>query len=324
MAENRIKNKWRKIFRWILWIVVIQFILINISAALYAYRLTHFYNEPLLSQQDQKRNILSKTWRLFRGPKYSKAQIKTFPEFNYETINLKTKDGTAIEAWYSKTDSLAAGTVILFHGVGGGKNHLLNEATAFRNIGYNVMMVDFRGFGNSGGNTTTLSIREVEEVKLSFDYINQLGEKRIFLWGGSMGAVTVAKAISDYHLKVSGIMLESPFASIQSHLEARARLLGFPSQPFAFLTTCWIGVERGFNGLGAKTCKYAKNIQCPVLVQWGSRDDYVLKWEINAVFDAIASPDKKLIVYKDAFHESLVTRDAALWYKEVKTFLSNN
>ena len=139
-----------------------------------------------------------------------------------------------------------------------------------------------------------------------------------------MGAVTVAKAISDYRLKVSGIMLESPFASIQSHLEARARLLGFPGQPFAFLTTFWIGVERGFNGFGAKTCKYAKNIECPVLVQCGSKDDYVLKWEINAVFDAIASPDKKLIIYKDAFHESLITRDPALWNKEVKTFLANN
>ena len=324
MAEKRIKNKWRKVFRWIIWIVVIQFILINISAALYAYRLTHFYNEPLLSRQDQKRNVLSKTWRLFTGPKYAKSRINTFPDFPYQTVILKTKDGATIEAWYGKTDSLAAGTIILFHGAGGGKDQLLHEATAFRQMGYDVMMVDFRGCGNSSGNTTTISVRESEEVKISFDYILQSGEKRIFLWGGSMGAVTVAKAIDDYQLKVCGIILESPFASIQSHLKAKARIIGFPRQPFAFLTTFWIGVERGFNGFGARTTKYAKNINCPVLLQWGSHDSYVMKSEIKSVFEAIVSADKKFVVYENAFHESLVRKDFEKWNHEVKIFLDNN
>ena len=139
-----------------------------------------------------------------------------------------------------------------------------------------------------------------------------------------MGAVTVAKAIDDYQLKVSGIILESPFASIQSHLKAKARIIGFPRQPFAFLTTFWIGVERGFNGFGARTTEYVKNINCPVLLQWGSSDSYVLKSEVNSVFEAIASTDKKFVVFKNAFHESLVRRDFAMWNKEVKAFLDDN
>src|ERR1043165_29231 len=136
-----------------------------------------------------------------------------------------------------------------------------------------------------------------------------------------MGAVAVAKAISDYQLKVSGIILESPFASIQSHLEARARAIGFPRQPFAFFTTFWIGIERGFNGFGSQTSRYAKKITCPVLVQWGSKDPFVLKWEIDSVFNAIASPDKKLVIFENAFHESLERRDSSKWEKEVKAFL---
>jgi hypothetical protein len=68
-----------------------------------------------------------------------------------------------------------------------------------------------------------------------------------------LGAVEIVKAVADYHLKPSGIMIEVPFLSLQSHIEGRARTLGFPGQPFAFLTSFWIGAENGFNALGFKT-----------------------------------------------------------------------
>lgn len=301
--------------------LLVQFALVNISSALYAYRLTFFYEAHSLSLNNEKRNVFAKTWRIFTGTKYSKSKIKSIPGFPYDTIILKTKDGLTIEAWYSNTDIIKKGTVILFHGIGGAKDYLISEAGAFRNLGYNVMLVDFRGHGNSSGNTITMGVKESEEVKLAFDYVKQLGEKRIFIWGGSMGAVAVAHAIGQYQLNASGIILEAPFASIQSHLKAKARVLGFPSQPFAVLTTFWIGIERGFNAYSARTDNYAKKIHCPVLVQWGSLDDYVLKWEIDKVFSAIPSTDKKLVIYKNGMHESLLRRDSLLWEKEVGEFL---
>ncbi len=324
MYKKSNQGRIRKIIRWILWVLLLQFLLLNITAAFYAYKLTHFYDDATLREPNPSRNIFSKTWRLFTGPKYPKSIIETLPGFTYETVRLETKDGLSIEAWYSKTDSVAKGTVILFHGLSIAKDHLLDEADEFRNTGYNVMLVDFRGHGNSEGNTTTMGVKESEEVKIAYDYILTLGEKRIFLWGSSLGAVVIIKAIVDYNMDVSGIILEAPFASIQSHLKARARLLGFPKQPFAFLTTFWIGIERGFNGLGANTCKYAKEINCPVLLQWGSEDVYVLKWEIDSVFNAIASSNKKLTIYEDAFHESLFRRNRSMWRSEITSFLEKN
>jgi alpha-beta hydrolase superfamily lysophospholipase len=58
-------------------------------------------------------------------------------------------------------------------------------------------------------------------------------------------------------------------------------------------------------------------------VQWGSDDAYVLKWEIDSVFKAITSTDKKLVVYENAFHESLFRRNRTLWKSEVNLFLEN-
>lgn len=54
--------------RWIFWVLLVQFILINVSAALYAYKLTHFYTDPSVRQPVRNRNILDKTWRLFPVP----------------------------------------------------------------------------------------------------------------------------------------------------------------------------------------------------------------------------------------------------------------
>jgi uncharacterized protein len=164
-------------------------------------------------------------------------------------------------------------------------------------------------------------------VKLAYNYVAGKGEKNIFLWGNSMGAVVVAKAIADYNLKPTGVILEMPFGSLQAHLRARARALGFqglPEKPFGFFVTWWMGIERGFNGFKHKTASYAKKVNCPVLMQWGARDNYVRQDETDQVFNAIASTNKKLVVYDHASHESLVQNDPAKWRIETERFLAAN
>jgi alpha-beta hydrolase superfamily lysophospholipase len=323
MKSGKTKRRLRSFITWILWVLLVQFVLINISAALYADKLTHLYTptEETWTKPVSK-NIFAKTWRLFTGPVFYKQPLKVVPGFPFSTILLKTKKNISIEAWYGKTDSASKGTVILFHGLMGHKGLVLDEANAFRSFGYSVMMVDVRDHGNSGGNTTTMGYRESEEVKLAYDHVMQMGEKNIFLWGASLGAVEIIKAVSDYQLQPSGIIIEMPFLSLQSHLKGRARTLGFPEQPFGFLTSFWIGVEQGFNGLGFKTAKYAKDVNCPVLMQYGEKDKLVLPYETNAIYKALAATNKKLVIYEGAGHESFLRNDPAAWRTETTAFLS--
>ncbi|MDP4263471.1 MAG: alpha/beta hydrolase [Bacteroidota bacterium] len=322
MKNRKPRRKLRIIITWLLWVLLVQFILINISAALYADKLTHLHAATADTwDKPTSQNIFAKTWRLFSGPTFYRQTLSQSPAFAYSPVVLKTHDDISINAWYSRADTLPKGTVILFHGLMGHKGLVMDEAVAFRNLGYNVMMVDVRDHGNSGGNTTTIGYRESEEVSLAYNYVQQAGEKNIFLWGASMGAVEIIKAVSDYGVHPSGIIVEMPFLSLQSHLEGRARILGFPQQPFAFLTTFWIGIERGFNGFGFKITSYAKNIECPVLEQYGEKDELVLKKETDAIYQAIASRNKKLVIYEGAMHESFLKRDPARWKKEVESFL---
>lgn len=325
MEENTLKRKLPSIFRWVLLVLLVQFVLFNISAALYAYKLSHFYDDPSLLNERPPENIFTKTWRLFSGPRLPKSMDTEFPNFAYDTVTFKTEKNIFIEAWYGKTDLIAKGTVILFHGLTISKSKVLAEADEFRYLGYNVMLVDFRAHGNSGGYTTTIGVRETEEVKLAYDYVSQLGEKKIVLWGSSMGAVTIAKTFADYTIKPAGVILEMPFASLQTHLKARARMIGFggfPEIPFGFFVTSWMGIERGFNGFTHQTAKYAKKISCPVLMEWGALDPFVLKEETDNVFAAITYPNKKLVIYDHASHESFVQNDPLKWRIETERFLS--
>ena len=327
MEKQRSKKKFPSVLRWILWVFLVQFILFNISAALYAYKFTHVYDDPALRKAGPGRNIFSKTWRLFTGPRQPRSVITKVPEFSFDTVKLKTRKGTTIDAWYARPDSAQKGTVILFHGIMANKGMLIAEAAEFRYQGYNVMLVDFRAHGNSSGNTTTIGVRETEEVKLAYDHVVRQGEKKIFLYGSSMGAVVVLKAVAEYSLKASGLIIEMPFASLQAHIRSRAReqgFQGFPEKGFAFFVTLWIGLERGFNGFNYQTATYAGKINCPVLMQWGTADTYVLKRETDKVYKAIASTSKKLLLYEDAGHESLLLNDPVKWSNEIRKFLSDN
>lgn len=325
MEKQSRKRKLPSWVRWIFWVLLVQFILFNISAALYAYKFTHLY-DPALRNRSQGQNIFVKTWRLFSGPRQFKSVITTSPVFSYDTINLKTEKGIAIDAWYAKPDSAAKGTVILIHGIMSNKSLLIAEASEYLYIGYNVMLVDLRAHGNSGGTTTTIGIREAEDVKLAYDYVVQKGDKNIFLYGSSMGAVAVSRSIAMYDLQLSGVFLDMPFASMQSHFRARLRAMGFEKfieKPFSFFVTFWMGAENDIATFKHRTADYVSKIKCPVLMQWGAIDNIVLKNETDEVYNAIASSNKKLVIYDYAGHESFLQKDPVKWRREVEKFLSD-
>lgn len=323
--QKKARSKFRVVLRWTLWVLLVQFILINISAALYAYKFTHLYSherEIADLKKNYSQNIFAKTWRLFKGPKFYRSPETDVPIFSYTTVVLKTKDSIAIETWYGQPDSASKGTVILFHGLSGNKATLLQQAYEFRYWNYNVMLVDTRAHGNSEGSVTTIGFRESEDVKLAYDYVSLQGEKNIYLWGGSMGATMIIKAVADYDLQPKGIIAEMPFGSLHSHIKARIRNMGFPEQPFAFLITFWAGAENGFNGFGFNSIKYAKKIKCPVLLQYGLKDGLVSKDETDDIYEAIASPDKKLLIYEETGHRLFLKTDKVTWRKEVEEFLT--
>jgi uncharacterized protein len=314
------KQKLRQLFIWIVWIIVLQLVLANISAAIYAYKFTHFYTNPPPYQPTK--NVFAKTWKLFVGPRIYKLPSDTTAPSGYEKIKLLTSNKLPIEGWYGSADS-TKGCVIFFHGITTCKDLLLKEAGQFKAWGYNVLLIDFRAHGNSAGNKSSFGVKETGEVENAFRFAQSKGNKNILLYGSSLGSVVILKTVAENKVQPNAIIADMPFGSLQDHLEARARVLGFPSQPFAFLVTLWIGIENGYNGFNHDTYAYSKKLACPVLVQWGDRDMYVTEKETDNIFKNLGSKKKELIVYPGANHESFLGYDPINWQKNVSRFLDS-
>lgn len=310
----------RYYLKWIMWVLVIQFLLINISASIYAYKFTHFYNNP--SPKISTQNIFNKTWKLFVGPSFYKNTTEPPPPFAYENIHLKTSGNIPIDGWYSNVDS-SEKCVIFFHGITVNKSFLVNEASRFRQWGYNVLLIDFRGHGKSGGSTSSFGVKETEEVKSAFSFAQSRGNKKILLYGVSMGAAVCIRAVHLNLVKPDAIIADMPFGTLHNHFRSRAAILGFPSEPFATLVTFWLGVERGYNGFKHDIASYAKDVTCPVLIEWGVEDPYVKKYEINRIFNNLSSNNKKMVAYDYAGHESFLHVNPLMWEKEIRSFINN-
>jgi alpha-beta hydrolase superfamily lysophospholipase len=315
---TKTKTAVRNILTWIFWIIIVQAVLANISAAIYAYKFTHFKEGS--PPPPSSKNIITKTWKLFVGPTFYKQSINGIPNFPVEEVQLFTQDSILIKGWYSKNDSAKA-CVVLFHGYSANKSYALREAEQFKSRGYNILLIDFRNHGESSGSATSFGEKENEEVVAAFDYAKQQGNQKIILYGISMGAVSVMKAVAQDKIQPTAIIADMPFGSLQDHFKSRAKSIGFPSQPFAFLISTWIGIEQGYNPYTFKTCNYAKDIHCPVLLQWGEKDIYVKKEEIQSIYNCLASTSKKLVVYPEANHESFLNVDPSTWQKEVQYFI---
>ena len=301
--------------------VIVAFILLNVIVAFHAYKFTHFYDNGSISvKKNDEKSGWDKTKEILFGINAEKKLNTVTADSTFQTVYLKTKDSLKLEAWYIPVDS-AVGTVCLFHGHGGTKSAVFKEAEEFRKLGYNTLLVDFRAHGNSEGNTCTIGFDETEDVKLAFDYIKSTGEKNIVLWGISMGASTLAKAINDYDLQPRKVILEMPFGTIEDAVKGRVKMMGLPEQPISTLLTFWGGTEHGFWAFGMKPQEYAKKISCPTLLQWGKNDPRVSKSEGYILFKNIANADKKFVVYENSGHESLCKKETDKWITEISNFL---
>lgn len=309
----------QRIIRSILKILAVFFILLNVVVICHAYKFTHYYNVGEVKVTEHKeKSGWDKTKELLFGFSAVK-QVNSIPDSNYKTVHLRTIDSLKLEAWLMQVQN-SKGTVALFHGHGSKKSAILTEAYSFQKMGYNTLLLDFRAHGSSEGNTCTIGYREAEDVKLAFDYLQQLGEKNIVLWGISLGAATITKSINDYGLTPQRVVLEMPFGSLPDAVKGRVKIMGLPQEPISTLLTFWGGVQNGFWAFNLEPSEYAKKIKCPVLLQRGALDARVTLSETKKIFDNISS-EKKWVEYASSAHQSLCSNEHEKWVTEVSAFL---
>lgn len=303
-------------------ILLVLLIIFNIILAFHAWKFTHFYDDVNhRNKRPEQMSSWEKTRMVFFGVDLSKPVLSTFPEVAYEAVYLKTSNGLRLEGWWIPAARRAKGAVILFHGYGSTKGAKLPEAMYFREQGYNTFLLDFRAHGNSEGHTCSIGYKESEEVKLAYDHVRSRGAQPLILWGMSMGASAILKAVPQYKLQPDKIILEAPFATLTDAVKSRMWAVHLPGTPLAQVITFWGGIEQGFWAPGYKPAVYGQQMHVPVLLCWGRQDIRVMAYETNRIFGQLGSTQKKLVVFERSGHQSFYRNETGKWKAAVNAFL---
>jgi dipeptidyl aminopeptidase/acylaminoacyl peptidase len=288
----------------------------NVVAFFHAYKFTHFDSSTKRTKDATRLSFAQKLGVALLGVSNPRPQNTSAPDTTYKTVLLKSNK--EIECWLISVQH-SKGTVAIFHGYGGEKSSMMDKAAVFRSLGYSILLVDFMGSGGSEGNQTTIGFKEAQQVKTCFDYLKASGEDNIYLFGTSLGACAVMKAVSDYQLSATSIIIECPFSTMLQTVKNRFAGIGIPTFPMAHLLVFWGGVQNGFNAYSHKPMLYARNIKCPTLLLYGEKDKKVTREETEIIFNAIAGR-KSLVTFPFAGHENYLTRYKKEWIDAVTGF----
>lgn len=105
----------------------------------------------------------------------------------YEDVWLTTEDGVRLHGWYVPLANARA-TVLHFHGNGGNISHRIERIAIFRELGLEVFLFDYRGYGRSNGRPSEYGM--YRDARAAWDYLVRtrgLPSARVVLHGESLG-----------------------------------------------------------------------------------------------------------------------------------------
>ena len=197
----------------------------------------------------------------------------------YEELTLHTSDGEQLAAWYLPAEE-ARGTMLFCHGNAGNLAHRVDSLRLFHQLGLNVLIFDYRGYGDSTGQPSEKGT--YQDALAAWEHLineRQASPHEIVLLGRSLGgAVATWLAISE---KPGALILESTFTSIPD--------MGQEAYPFLPVRLL---VRFHYDSLAQ-----VKDVPCPVLIAHSKADEIIKYRHGQRLFEAANEPKQFLEMF---------------------------
>ena len=193
----------------------------------------------------------------------------------YEDAWIDTEDGERLHGWFIPALD-ARGTLLFFHGNAGNISHRLDSVRIFERLGMNVLLVDYRGYGQSSG--TPGEQGTYHDAEAAWNYLVKergVPPEQIVVFGRSLGGAVGAWLASQEGVKPAGVVIESCFSS---GLDMGRRL--YPMLPVRLITR-----------INYPVTDYVTRIRSPLLVVH-SRDDEIIPFDMGQTIFAAANEPK--------------------------------
>lgn len=138
---------------------------------------------------------------------------------DYEDVSFTSRRGDiTLRGWFIPGPDPTGPTVIFVHGLGGTRTSAgaLLIASDLVEQGFNTLLFDLRGHGESDGDRVYGGYLEQFDVLGAFDYLVQargIPPDKIGVWGNSMGAGTSALAAAE-EPAIRALVLDSTYANV--------------------------------------------------------------------------------------------------------------
>ncbi|QXG34129.1 alpha/beta hydrolase [Pseudomonas viridiflava] len=119
----------------------------------------------------------------------------------YRDVNLTAADGTRLHGWWlpAKAGVPVKGTVLHLHGNGGNMSWHLGGSWWLPEQGYQVLMLDYRGYGQSQGEPSLPAI--YQDIQAAFDWLKAAPEvqgKPLVVLGQSIGGALAVHYLAEH------------------------------------------------------------------------------------------------------------------------------
>ncbi len=185
-----------------------------------------------------------------------------------EDVSITASDGTRLHAWFLPASGTAKGSVLHLHGNAANVSNHLPLVAWMPARGYNVLMLDYRGFGKSEGRPTLDGILDDALAALaSLRARPGVDPDRLVVFGQSLGGATALRMLARDSRGVRLAIIDSSFPSYRGI--ARDATAGSAMAPLASMAASALpGAEKD-------PVTALKSIRVPLIFMHGTSDSVI-------------------------------------------------
>jgi len=200
--------------------------------------------------------------------------------------------------------------ILYFHGNGEIASDYDDVGSTYNQIGANLFVADYRGYGMSGGEPTLAGM--IKDAHPVFEGFKRILEENgfsgdLFIMGRSLGSASAIELAYHYQDQLKGLILESGFASILKLFE----YLGFPARNLGLT-----GKETP-SGLAL-----IRKTSLPTLIIHGEYDQIVPLEEGKLLYDNVATKDKRFLIIPGVDHNTIFFGGMEQYLQALRDFIS--
>ncbi len=280
-------------------------------------------------------------WRmarnLIRPPRMTDAKAlyllqRLSPEdlgLGYETMRFKIQprgpEGEIVlAAWWMPSAGPSSQTVVLVHGYADAKVGSIAWAPGLHALNCNVLAIDLRAHGESGGQISTAGFYERHDL---IDVINQLraaraGDARsVVVFALSVGGLAASGAAALAPESVDGLIIDSPIADFRTATRQHLRFAGLPS---GWIATAALWLAQRFSRARFDNIRLSRTLMkfaAPILILSPGADPLIAREDVDEIA-ALIPPARGTVHRADgALHLLMASQEAERYWAMVKELL---